>query len=53
MAKDSFVAEVTFKSSVLRALAKELFTLILKILQISNLETIKNCSFTKIDDYTN
>ena len=39
------------------ALPKELFTLILKILQITNLETIKNClptsSFTKIDDYTN
>ena len=42
--------------TVSRALAKELFALILKILQIINQETIKNCyagSFAKIDDYTN
>ena len=39
--------------TVSRALAKELFILILKILQIKNLETIKKyfptSSFTKID----
>ena len=58
--------EIKFKSkaektcvlpTVSRALAKELFTLMLKILQIMNLETIKNClltgPFNKIDGYTN
>ena len=43
--------------TVSRAGAKELFTLILKVLQITNLKTIKNClrtgSFDKIDDYFN
>ena len=43
--------------TVSRALAEELFTLILKMLQITNQETIKNClltsSFTKTDDCTN
>ena len=45
------------KPTVSRAGTKELFTLILKILQITNLKTIKNHltvgSFKKIDDYTN
>ena len=45
------------KPTVSRAGTKELFTLILKILQITNLKTIKNHltvgPFKKIDDYTN
>ena len=43
--------------TVSRAGTKQQFTLILKMLQITNLKTIKNClptsSFDKTDDYTN
>ena len=46
----------TWYYCVLIALAKKLLTLILKFIQISNSETIKNClqtgSFTKIDNKT-